>query len=152
MKLTKRSFYFLSLTWGLLYTTAGAIIALALILTGHKPKRWGWSWYFEVGKKPWGGAEWGPVFIKDRYSGDSLKNHEFGHAIQNCRYGPLMVPLVSLPSSVRYWFRRIRAKLGMASKTNYDDVWFENQATKLGTRQIDLIREAREKMARSEQL
>ena len=140
MKLTKRSFYFLSLTWGLLYTAAGTLVALALILTGHKPKRWGWSWYFEVGKKPWGGAEWGPVFIKDRYSGESLKNHEFGHAIQNCRYGPLMVPLVSLPSSLRYWFRRIQAKRGAVPKTDYDAAWFENQATRLGTEQINRLR------------
>ena len=151
MKLTKKKFYFLSLTWGLLYTTAGAIVALALILTGHKPKRWGWSWYFEVGKKPWGGAEWGPVFIKDCYSGDALKNHEFGHAIQNCRYGPLMVPLVSLPSSLRYWFRRIRAKFGAASKTDYDAVWFENQATELGTRQIRQIQEEQLQSSRPQQ-
>ena len=54
--MTKKTFYFLSFTWGLLYTTAGLFIALIMLLTGHKPRKWGWSWYFETGKKPWGGT------------------------------------------------------------------------------------------------
>ena len=139
--MTKKTFYFLSFTWGLLYTTAGLFIALIMLLTGHKPKKWGWSWYFETGKKPWGGAEWGLIFLKDKYSRDSLKNHEFGHAIQNCCYGPLMIPLVSLPSSIRYWFRRISERLGRKPARDYDDIWFEKQATQLGTRQMRLLKQ-----------
>lgn len=134
--MTKKAFYFLSFTWGLLYTLVGLFIAFAMIMTGHKPKKWGWSIYFETGKKPWGGAEWGPVFLKDKYSGDSLKNHEFGHAIQNCCFGPLMIPLVTLPSTMRYWFRRISERLGKKPAKPYDSIWFERQATQLGTRQI----------------
>ena len=108
--MTKKTFYFLSFTWGLLYTTAGLFIALIMLLTGHKPKKWGWSWYFETGKKPWGGAEWGLIFLKDKYSGDSLKNHE------------------------------ISEKLGKKPSKPYDDIWFEKQATELGIRQMKKLK------------
>ena len=140
-KISKPAFIILSCTWGILYTVAGALVALVLLITGHKPSRWGWAVYFEVGKHPWGGMEWGPFFIKDRYSGEHLKNHEFGHAIQNCFFGPFMVFLVSLPSSVRYWTRRLRARRGHPPKTPYEGVWFEAQATRLGTGKMKLIQQ-----------
>ena len=131
-KISKPAFYILSFTWGILYTLTGLLAALVLLLTGHKPHRWGWVWYFELGRS-WGGMEWGIIFIKDKTSGDHLKDHEFGHAIQNCFFGPFMVILVSLPSTIRYWTRRLRAKRGKMSRTPYEAVWFEAQATRLGT-------------------
>lgn len=133
IKINKTTFYILSCTWGILYTLAGALVAGVLLLTGHKARRWGWVWYFEVGRSSWGGMEWGPVFVKDQICGDHIKNHEFGHAIQNCFYGPFMIVLVSLPSTVRYWTRRIGAKHGRRPKTAYESVWFEAQATRFGT-------------------
>ena len=114
-------------------------MALALIVSGHKPKRWGWAWYFELGQTSWGGMEWGPFFIKDKNPNDHLKNHEFGHAIQNCFFGPFMIVLVSLPSTLRYWTRRIMVKRGRRPKTAYESVWFEAQATRLGTQMMKQI-------------
>ena len=32
-------YYFLSFTWGILSNIAGAVIALVMIVTGHRPKR-----------------------------------------------------------------------------------------------------------------
>lgn len=135
MKLTKKAFYILSFTWGLFYNIAGAFVALGMIITGHKPKKWGWSWYFEAGKN-WGGADWGIFFVTGRNSSNDLKSHEFGHAIQNCFLGPLMIPLVNVPSSFRYWTRRLMEKAGKKPKKEYDDIWFERQATELGTVKI----------------
>lgn len=137
MKLNRPAFYLLSCTWGAVTTAVGILIFFVLFLTGHKPKRWGYSYYFEVGKKPWGGASWGFVFLKDRSRGNSrLKNHEFGHALQNCAFGPFMLILVSLPSTLRYWARSIAASSGHPPRKSYDSIWFEGQATRLGTEKM----------------
>ncbi len=132
-KLPKPLYFFLSLTWGIITTLAGFFTALVMLATGHKPRRWGYAWYFEVGKN-WGGASLGPVFIKDRTNDSAhLKNHEFGHSIQNCYFGPLMPFIVGLPSSTRYRLRRFKEKvLKKSPKTPYDAVWFESQASRLG--------------------
>ena len=97
-KLGKGLYYTLTFTWGIITTLAGTIVALAMLITGHRPKKWGYAWYFEAGKN-WGGASIGPFFITNRGAGDHLKNHELGHTIQNCYYGPFMPFLVSIPSS-----------------------------------------------------
>lgn len=132
-RLPKPLYFFLSLTWGIITTLAGFFTALVMLATGHKPRRWGYAWYFEVGKS-WGGASLGPVFIKDRTNDSAhLKNHEFGHSIQNCYFGPLMPFIVGLPSSTRYRLRRFKEKvLKKSPKTPYDSVWFESQASRLG--------------------
>lgn len=139
MKITKKLFYFLSFTWGALETLSGLLVGLIMLLTGHKPHKWGWCWYFELGKKDWGGAEWGLVFLKDKSNSTYLKNHEFGHALQNCILGPFMILLVNLPSTIRYWARRIGEKFGYKPKNDYDDIWFEGSATRMGTKKIKEI-------------
>ena len=58
--------------------------------------------------------------------------HEYGHSLQNCILGPFMLIVVNLPSTVRYWYRRIAMSLGKAPKKPYDSIWFEGQATKWG--------------------
>ena len=60
--------------------------------------------------------------------------HEYGHSIQNCFYGPLMPFIVMIPSIIRFWYIEIfyyrkKKKYGKA----YDSIWFEKQATNLGT-------------------
>lgn len=127
----KALFYILSFTWGLPMTLIGLIVALVLICTGHKPKKWGGCWYFNVGGS-WGGLELGAFFLTDGIDNKHVKNHEFGHAIQNCVLGPLMPFLVSIPSAIRYWYRTIRENLGLRNETAYDAIWFEGSATRLG--------------------
>ena len=99
-------FYFLSITWGCIMTVIGTIVALALIIANHKPKKWGYCWYFEVGKGNWGGMELGPFFLCNKNPSERIKNHESGHAHQNCILGPLMPFLVCIPSAIRYWLRK----------------------------------------------
>lgn len=136
-KPTKAIFYILSFTWGLPMTLIGLISALVLICAGYKPKRWGGCIYFNVGKN-WGGVELGLFFITDQRDSTHTKNHEFGHAIQNCWFGVLMPFLVCIPSAIRYWYREIRYnRKGITPPTKYDDIWFEGQATALGTKYIE---------------
>lgn len=131
-KMKKFPFYLLSFTWGLPMTLLGSVVALILIVAGYKPKRWGYCYYFELGND-WGGLELGVFFLKGKNNSDYTKNHEHGHAIQNCYFGFFMPFIVSIPSAMRYWYREIRSKMGLENKTAYDDIWFEGHATKIGT-------------------
>lgn len=80
----------------------------------------------------WGGFSLGIFVFLCRDADDSVLYHEKGHGIQNCIYGPFMIFLVSLPSAVRYWYRRLHR--GRSFKRAYGDVWFERQATAFGKR------------------
>lgn len=125
----KGLFYLLSLTWGLPLTLVGGVVAGALRLCGIKPFRFGLCLCFEVGRS-WGGLNLGLVILCGRGASDRIKRHEHGHAIQNCRLGPLILPLV-LASAARYHDRNRRAKRG-ETLPPYDAWWFEGQATALG--------------------
>ena len=125
-------FYILSLTWGLPLTMIGLLVSAVLLISGHHAKRWGCCWYFEVGTN-WGGTEFGPVFLVDRDASDMLRDHELGHGIQNCIFGPLTILLVTLPSAIRYWYRRYRREIRHKPlKSGYYSIWFERQASDFG--------------------
>lgn len=90
-------------------TGIGAVVALVLMISGYKPKRHAGSIYFNVGRS-WGGAELGLFFLTDDQDSDSVKDHEFGHSLQNCLWGPLMPFVISLPSAARYWLREFKTR------------------------------------------
>lgn len=131
MKGRKFLYYFLNLTWGLLLTLAGALVALILIIGGKHPKRHGGCFYFNIGRC-WGGLEMGLFFFTDNIDSTHVKNHEYGHSLQNAIWGPLMLPVISIPSVIRYWVHYFREKKGKPNPP-YDAIWFEGQATKWGT-------------------
>lgn len=111
MKSVKTILYWvISFTWGCLMTIFGCFVALALLITGHKPHIFHYSVYFVVGNN-WGGFEAGCFFVVDNSQYHSTKRHEHGHGIQNLMLGPLMPFLVSIPSAFRYWFREVGTTL-----------------------------------------
>lgn len=136
--MNKSIFYLLSFTWGLPLNIVGCIVALVMIITGHKPQKWGYCYYFEVGEN-WGGLELGIFFLTNKNPSNHTKNHEHGHAIQNCYWGFLMPFVINIPSAIRYWYRIIRTRLGYVNTTTYDSVWFEGNATKRGTELINKL-------------
>lgn len=99
-------FWLIQCTWGIIMTLIGAIAALGLILTGHKPKTMGPTVYFEVGEN-WGGIELGAFFICSKNESPVTKYHECGHGIQNMIWGPLMPFVICIPSATRYWLFRL---------------------------------------------
>lgn len=124
-------FYALSYTWGIIMSLVGSLVAAVLIICGQVPKQWGHCLYFEIGYG-WGGVELGPFFIVSKNSSKHTKNHEHGHGFQNCVYGPFMV-IISLMSAGRYWYREFKYhRKGLVPPTDYDAIWFEGGATKLG--------------------
>lgn len=127
-------FWVLSLTWGLVMTFFGAVAAVALLVTGHKPKRFRYLVYFEVGYN-WGGFTMGGFCVVDKYASLSLQRHEAGHSLQNILLGPLMPFLVAIPSAVRYWYREYLVKTKKKLRGElppYESIWFESWATRLG--------------------
>lgn len=132
-------FYVLSCTWGCLMTLAGALVAAALITFGKKkPTKEGPCWCFVIGKN-WGGVSLGPVMLMSpaNYAAGRTVKHEFGHSLQNCLWGPLFPFVIALPSAGRYHRRETLRKKGVKLETEYDDIWFEGQATEWGNKYFD---------------
>lgn len=129
-------FYWLwSCIWGCLMTIIGAIIALAMLISGHKPHHIGPNVYFVIGEN-WGGVNFGPFFlICNRGQSTSTLYHEPGHGLQNLIWGPLMPFVVAIPSAIRYWYRELKYyRKGEYPTTDYDSIWFEGQATRWGNK------------------
>ncbi len=127
-------FWFVSLTWGLPMTLLGALIALALLMTGHKPKRFHYNIYFEVGEG-WGGMEYGGFFFVNKNPSLHTRQHEAGHGLQNLMLGVFMPFVICIPSAVRYWYREYLVRSGKKRYFElpaYDSIWFEGWATRLG--------------------
>jgi hypothetical protein len=126
----KWQFYLLSFTWGIIMSSIGCLASLVLLACGYKPRKNQYGWCFEVGKN-WGGCELGCMCITNTNPSEHTLNHEFGHAIQNCYFGPFMI-IISLMSAARYQYRRLLKKKNIVLPP-YDSIWFEGQATKWGT-------------------
>jgi hypothetical protein len=55
---------------------------------------------FEFGEC-WGGLCLGPFQFVNKYATNKIKDHEYGHSIQNILFGPLFLFIVGIPSLVR---------------------------------------------------
>lgn len=128
--MNKKVYYLLNLTWGLPMTLIGGIVAVVLFAIGKKPRKRNGCLYFEIGER-WGGVNLGLVILTAKDPSESVINHELGHSIQNAFLGVLMPFIVGIPSALRYWYRKIRSRMGLKNKS-YDAIWFERQATELG--------------------
>ena len=124
-------YWVISLTWGSVMTVIGLLTAIVLLVTGHKPHRFGPNIYFVVGDS-WGGLELGAFFLVSKYHSIDTLYHEAGHGLQNLIWGPLMPFVISIPSAIRYWYRRYLLDKGVNNLPDYDSIWFEGQATRWG--------------------
>ena len=135
---TSAAYRVLSWTWGLPMTLVGYLAAGCLRLSGYRPGKWGGTTYFVVGKQ-WGGISLGPVTLVSS-ADEQLLTHEFGHSIQNCRWGLLYPPVILLPSVIRYWYRKAIVHSGLRKKTElpgYYEIWFEAGADRLGRKTME---------------
>lgn len=129
--LTRTQYYVLSWTWGIFMTAVGCLVGGFLSFL-HEPCSHKHGWYFVVGEG-WGGVSLGPITIVSREYDQHTLDHEFGHSLQNCVYGPLTIFLVAIPSAVRYWYRKwLRATFPMKTLPSYYSIWFEDQASRWG--------------------
>lgn len=110
----------------------GLIVYNVLLMLGYTPSSYkGVCPYFTIGDK-WGGFSLGWFFICDKSSGEHTKMHEVGHCIQTAYFKGLTMPLLSLCSAGRYWYRRI-----FKIETPYDSWWFEGDASRIGREYIN---------------
>ena len=137
-------YYLLNLTWGLFLVIIGWFVALAMLISGHKPIWYNGIIYFETKKENWGGFSIGMVFVVCNNSSSHTLRHEMGHTYQNAILGPFMLFLVSIPSMIRYWIREGMYKKGIQPKTNYDDIWFEGSSSDLGYSIVEYITSKKE--------
>ena len=101
MKTFKTVLYWIvSCTWGIIMTAIGAVIALGLLITGHKPKIFHYNVYFAFGTG-WGGVNFGAFFFLSETMLEKDKQHEAGHGLQNLIFGVFMPFVVAIPSAFR---------------------------------------------------
>lgn len=128
-------FYLVQLSWGVIMNVFGLLVTIFMLITFHKPHRFGPNYYFRCRKLEGFGFECGICFVigADCETDFGLKCHEAGHGVQNMIFGPITIFLCSIPSLIRYWYREIKYyRKGLTPKTDYDDFWVEGQATRLG--------------------
>lgn len=138
-------FYLLSFTWGILFTLIG-LLALAFIFMflNHKIymyKRVAGRLAIIFKRDLPGGMNLGLIYITDKSQEKNyrLHTHEIGHSIQNAWFGPLFIPIIAIPSLIRasFWSHISRKKKAKTGKyPDYDRIWFEGQATKLGEQYV----------------
>lgn len=122
-------YYILNFTWGIIMNIIGAVGAGIMLAAGKQPVHHAGSIVFRIGHN-WGGVSLGIFSFVCEESGKHTLDHEFGHSLQNALYGPFFPFIVAIPSATRYW----KIRLGKLVVKNYDDAWFEGQATEWGTK------------------
>lgn len=130
--LNKPVFFLLSFTWGIVMTLIGLAAAGVMLLLGYRPYRNVYGWAFEIPGTNFGGIDLGFICIVSENPGEYLLNHEFGHSVQNCFWGPLFPFVIAIPSMARYWYREFKQRSGKGNKTGYYDIWFEGNASNWG--------------------
>ena len=126
-------FYVWSFTWGAIQSILGAAVALIAFqfAPGARMKRDGLFFCVEIPGITWG-LECGIFYICSVDALQFIRLHEKGHQIQNLIFGPLQPFIITIPSILRFWYRRFRAAIKHPCKTDYYDIWFESGATELG--------------------
>lgn len=135
-----------SITWNCLLTIPGlfATLFIVIFLKGKVHKN-GFSIITEIGGN-WGGLSLGAFAFCGGYTTvcenkewfEHTRKHEFGHSIQGLWWGPLFAFVIGIPSVIRYHWYNHRALKGLPVP-DYDAVWFEGHATKIGYKAINNI-------------
>lgn len=130
-----KKYIILQWTWGLLGNIIGGILFLLCLVIACPIKMYKYAVDITV---PWNGAAASiGMFIFRGADCDSIMPHEYGHTLQNIKYGPASLFMVQIPSVIRFWYReKMYYAKGITPPTAYDDAWYEGEATKLGAAAI----------------
>lgn len=146
VKLQGFAYWLIQLTWGIITTVLGFLLAFILRLFDCPMYKNGYGYITTVGGN-WGGLSLGPFAFCGRYEDknstcynldwfEHTRRHEFGHSLQVLFLGPLWLFVVAIPSAIRYWYHRLTPN---KQHKGYNDVWFEGTASKWGTCAIKKI-------------
>lgn len=137
-KMKKFLYYLIQWTWGLPMNLLGLIVFIICCFMGNRHYKYRNAVCIVV---PWnfGGLELGMFFLRGEIN-TNVCAHEYGHSIQMLWWGPLFPFVIGIPSAVRYWWRRFYLKYiyprNRKKLNDYDDIWFEGQATRLGNKAL----------------
>lgn len=144
-KMMKRNniflYWLLQTTWGLIGTLIGFLFCVLLLgLNRAKLSMYKQAIHVRVKGFPGGVSLGGFIFTDEDAYGLSIRGHEWGHTIQNIIFGPLFMFIIGLPSIIRcafynYYYDNNREKYNKLP--DYDSVWFEGWATRLGNKYPD---------------
>lgn len=121
-------------TWGGIMTLIGYVARVILACRKIHGTDYGVARCYVCGRN-WGGVSLGTTIIISETADEETIAHEIGHTIQNARWGLLFPFVIAIPSAIRYWYREYLKRSGKKEwweLPDYDAVWFEAQATKLG--------------------
>ena len=137
MNINPKLYHTLCWTWGIIMTLIGACVAAVCSAMGYKAQKHAGAIYYEVGKKPWGGICLGQYFFCSPGATKHTKDHEFGHSLQNCIWGPLFPFVIGIPSFVRCQKFNSNIKKGIPNEEDYYAIWFEKEASEWGEKIAD---------------
>lgn len=127
-------YYILQWTWGIMMNIFGAIGCGIAYICKWPISKFRNSICITVPKNI-GGLTLG-MFIFVGAPNKYLCEHEYGHTIQNLWWGPLFLFVIGAPSFIRCqwrnWYLTYRYSKTRKRLKDYDSIWFEGQATKLG--------------------
>lgn len=129
-------FKILTYTWGLLGVILGYLVLLFCLPFGKLMSvRFSGKKYFFFNKETHWGFSIGTIIFSGKNPQRTLLEHEVGHCYHNAIFGPLIFPLIAIPSLLRFWYRRIIVKLRVKKineLNSYYSVWFEGTASTIG--------------------
>lgn len=130
----KLMYYIIQWTWGLPMNILGLLAFCVLTSIGCPCHRYRKAICIVFPKK-FGAISLGMFMIRSAGHPESC-SHEYGHSIQNMKWGWLFPFVIGLPSLIRsqarnFYYSWIYGKTRKSLKP-YDSIWFEGEATDLG--------------------
>lgn len=125
-------YYLLHFTWGIVMTIIAGLVAGILAFVNLFTKNMKFKIYHGILEirlfRSWGGCNLGLVCLRDTTSTESVSKHEVGHSFQ-VWLGILVPFVVGIPSSIRWWIRRLQPN---KYHKPYSSIWFEDSADQVG--------------------
>lgn len=134
-------FTLVTITWGVLPVVAGVFYFLYNAITKNINKiRYVKGRIAVTTKDYWlGGVSLGLFYFVGAHDDLHTHYHEMGHTVQNLIWGPLFLFVIGFPSIIRagLWDRIVKKALAKGKpRPQYEDIWFERQATQFGYKYI----------------
>lgn len=121
-------YYVIQWTWGLIMNIIGFFVFIFAKICKWPIKKYRKAIEIICPSNKIGGVSLG-MFIMRGARQHAVMPHEYGHSIQNLRFGPAFLFVIGIPSFIRCGYRTIFKNKQFPP---YDSIWFEGQATELG--------------------
>ena len=122
-------YYLIQWTWGIIMNIIGFFAYLFAKIMKWPTKKYRKAIEIICPSNKIGGVSLGMFIIRGQNQ-EQVMPHEYGHTIQNLKFGPAFLFAIGIPSFIRCGYYTLMTKKKPLKP--YDSIWFEGQATKLG--------------------